>query len=84
MRSTPTNVVFTYNRSKDPEQSIHSGALTNVQAVEKIDDYTVPLHPSRRPQASFLVKTLERSYRPGDDHRQPRRAGVDGARATTA
>lgn len=57
---TADDVVFTYNRSKDPEQSIHSGALTNVQAVEKIDDLTVRFTLAA-PQASFLVKTLERS-----------------------
>ena len=40
---TADDVVFTYNRSKDPEQSIHSGNLVNVLDVVKDDDYTVRL-----------------------------------------
>ncbi|GAB4538272.1 MAG: ABC transporter substrate-binding protein [Anaerolineae bacterium] len=54
------DVVFTYNRSKDPEQSIHSGNLVNVLDVVKVDDLTVRLI-LERPQASLLVKTLERA-----------------------
>ena len=54
------DVLFTYNRSKDPEQSIHSRVLANVQSLEKIDDHTVRFTLAS-PQASFLVKTLERS-----------------------
>lgn len=57
---TADDVVFTFTRSKDPEQSIHSRVLANVESVEKIDDYTVKFVLSA-PQASFLVKTLERS-----------------------
>ncbi len=57
---TADDVLFTYNRSKDPEQSIHSGNLANVLDVEKIDDLTVRLILGK-PQASLLVKTLERS-----------------------
>ncbi len=57
---TADDVIFTYNRSKDPEQSIHSRVLDNVEAVEKLDDFTVRFRLSA-PQASFLVKTLERS-----------------------
>lgn len=57
---TADDVLFTYNRSKDPEQSIHSGNLVNVLELEKIDDFTVKLI-LERPQASLLVKTLERS-----------------------
>lgn len=57
---TADDVVFTYNRSKDPEQSIHSGNLVNVLDVSKIDDLTVQL-TLEKPQASLLVKTLERS-----------------------
>jgi peptide/nickel transport system substrate-binding protein len=57
---TADDVVFTYNRSKDPEQSIHSGALTNVSSVEKVDDLTVKIVLAQ-PQASLLVKTLERA-----------------------
>jgi peptide/nickel transport system substrate-binding protein len=57
---TADDVVFTYNRSKDPEQSIHSGNLVNVLDVVKVDDLTVLL-TLEKPQASLLVKTLERS-----------------------
>ena len=57
---TADDVVFTYNRSKDPEQSIFSGNLVNVLDVVKVDDLTVTLTLAR-PQASLLVKTLERA-----------------------
>jgi ABC-type transport system substrate-binding protein len=57
---TADDVVFTFNRSKDPEQSIHSGVLTNMTDVQKVDDFTVKLI-LEKPQASLLVKTLERS-----------------------
>jgi ABC-type transport system substrate-binding protein len=57
---TADDVVFTYNRSKDPDQSIHSGNLVNVLDVVKVDDLTVRLI-LERPQASLLVKTLERA-----------------------
>lgn len=57
---TAADVVFTYNRSKDPEQSIHSRNLVNVADLVALDDYTVQLTLAR-PQASLLVKTLERS-----------------------
>lgn len=54
------DVVYTYNRSKNPENSIHSGNLINVLDVVALDDSTVELTLAR-PQASLLVKTLERS-----------------------
>ena len=57
---TADDVVFTYNRSKDPEQSIHSAVLSNVTSVEKIDDHTVKF-TLEKPQASFLTKTTERA-----------------------
>ncbi|MFQ5611899.1 MAG: ABC transporter substrate-binding protein [Anaerolineae bacterium] len=57
---TADDVVFTFNRSKDPEQSIHSGVLANMTDVVKVDDLTVKLM-LEKPQASLLVKTLERS-----------------------
>ncbi|MFQ5973381.1 MAG: ABC transporter substrate-binding protein, partial [Alphaproteobacteria bacterium] len=57
---TADDVVFTYNRSKDPEKSIHSRVISNVTDVVKVDDFTVKMVLSA-PQASFLVKTLERS-----------------------
>lgn len=57
---TADDVLFTYNRSKDPEQSIHSRVLNNVMSVEKLSDYEVRFVLAK-PQASFLTKTLERS-----------------------
>ncbi|MCY4020913.1 MAG: ABC transporter substrate-binding protein [Chloroflexi bacterium] len=54
------DVVYTYNRSKNPENSIHYGNLINVLDVVALDDLTVQLTLAR-PQASLLVKTLERS-----------------------
>ncbi len=57
---TADDVLFTYNRSKDPEKSIHSRVLANVRSVEKLDDHTVKFVLDRA-QASFLVKTLERA-----------------------
>jgi ABC-type transport system substrate-binding protein len=57
---TADDVVFTYNRSKDPEQSIHSAILSNVTGAEKIDDHTVKF-TLEAPQASFLTKTTERA-----------------------
>lgn len=57
---TADDVVFTFNRSKDPEKSIHSGALANVNDAQKVDDYTIKILLDQ-PQASLLVKTLERS-----------------------
>ena len=66
---TADDVVYTFNRSKDPEQSIHSAVVGNVLSVEKVDDLTVKL-TLEKPQASLLVKTLERSKRTGDDYRK--------------
>jgi len=57
---TAEDVVFTFNRSKDPEQSIHSGNLVNVRDVVALDDFTIEL-TLEQPQASLLVKTLERA-----------------------
>src|SRR5690606_31784528 len=57
---TADDVLYTFERSSNPELSIHSGVLANVAGVEKIDDYTVKF-VLNKPQASFLVKTLERS-----------------------
>lgn len=57
---TADDVLFTFNRSKDPEQSIHSSALANVDSCEKIDDHTVKFIMGK-PQASFITKTLERA-----------------------
>ena len=57
---TADDVLYTYNRSKDPQQSIQSSVLEGVDSVDKIDDYTVRFN-LKAPQASFLVKVLERS-----------------------
>ena len=57
---TADDVIFTYNRSKDPEKSIHSRVIKNVADVVKLNDYEVKFVLAK-PQASFLTKTLERS-----------------------
>jgi ABC-type transport system substrate-binding protein len=57
---TADDVLYTYNRSKDPDKSIHSRVLSNVTGVEKLNDLEVRFMLAK-PQASFLTKTLERS-----------------------
>jgi peptide/nickel transport system substrate-binding protein len=57
---TADDVVFTFQRSKDPQKSIHSSVIANVNDVVKVDDHTVKLVLGG-PQASLLTKTLERS-----------------------
>ena len=57
---TADDVLYTFNRSKDPNQSIQSSVLEGVDSVDKVDDYTVRFN-LKAPQASFLVKVLERS-----------------------
>lgn len=57
---TADDVLFTYERSKDPEQSIHSKNLANVASVEKLNDLEVRF-TLKKPQASFLTKTTERA-----------------------
>src|ERR671919_559897 len=57
---TADDVVFTFQRSKDPAQSIHSQVLVNVLDAEALDPLTVRFKLAR-PQASFLVKTTERA-----------------------
>jgi peptide/nickel transport system substrate-binding protein len=57
---TAEDVVFTYNRSKDPAQSIHAAVVSNIKEVVAEDDHTVRIELAA-PQASFLTKTLERS-----------------------
>lgn len=57
---TADDVVFTYQRSSNPEKSIHSAVLANVASVEKVDDHAVHFK-LKAPQASFLPKVLERS-----------------------
>ena len=57
---TAEDVLFTFNRSKDTNQSIHSRVIKNVKGIEKLNDYEVKFM-LENPQASFLTKTLERS-----------------------
>ena len=57
---TADDVVFTYNRSRDPKNSIHSRVLSNVTDVVKVNDHTVKILLGA-PQASFLTKTMERA-----------------------
>jgi len=57
---TADDVIFTYNRSKDPKQSIQATVLAGVDSVDKVDDHTVRFN-LKAPQASFLVKVTERA-----------------------
>jgi ABC-type transport system substrate-binding protein len=57
---TAEDVVFTYQRNKDPQKSIHSAVIANVVDVVAEDDHTVKIVLGA-PQASLLTKTLERS-----------------------
>ena len=57
---TADDVIYTYQRSKDPEKSIHSRVVANIKDIEKLGNHKVKLILGA-PQASLLVKTLERS-----------------------
>jgi ABC-type transport system substrate-binding protein len=57
---TANDVVYTYNRSKDPDKSFHYRVLNNVKDVAALNDLEVKITLGK-PQASFLGKTLERS-----------------------
>lgn len=57
---TADDVLFTYARSKNPQVSIHSRALGNVAGIEKLGSHKVRFKLNGA-QASFLVKTTERS-----------------------
>ena len=59
-RFNADDVLFTFNRSKDPEQSNHSRVIANVNELEKLNDYEVKF-TLNKPQASFLTKALERA-----------------------
>jgi len=54
------DVLFTFDRSSNPEKSIHSRNLANIEKLEKMGDYEVKF-TLKKPQASFLTKTLERA-----------------------
>ena len=57
---TADDVIFTYERSRDPDKSIHSRVVANIAGIEKLGPHKVGIS-LKAPQASFLVKTLERS-----------------------
>ncbi len=57
---TAEDVVFTFLRSKDPDQSINGGLLANVASAEALNDLEVKFN-LLAPQASFFVKTTERA-----------------------
>jgi ABC-type transport system substrate-binding protein len=57
---TTDDVIYTYNRSKDPKKGIHSRVISNVAEVVKLSDHKVKI-VLKAPQASFLTKTLERA-----------------------
>ncbi|EPX75573.1 ABC transporter substrate-binding protein [Salipiger mucosus] len=57
---TADDVLYTYERSSNPDISIHSGNLANVASLEKLGDHEVKF-TLKAPQASFLTKTLERA-----------------------
>lgn len=54
------DVEFTFNRSRDPNQSRHSRVIANVADFQKLNDFEVKFI-LKRPQASFLTKALERA-----------------------
>lgn len=57
---TAEDVVYTYNRAIDPNKSIHGSVVGNVASVEKLNDLEVRFN-LKAAQASFLVKSMERS-----------------------
>ncbi|MEO0831198.1 MAG: ABC transporter substrate-binding protein, partial [Pseudomonadota bacterium] len=57
---TADDVLFTFERSKNPEASIHSRVIANVASLEKASDFEV-VFTLAKPQASFLTKALERA-----------------------
>ena len=58
---TAKDVVYTYNRSKDPDKSFHYRVLANIKDVVALNDLEVKLVLGK-PQASLLTKTLQRSF----------------------
>lgn len=57
---TSDDVLYTYERSSNPDISIHSKVLANVSSLKKLGDHEVQFK-LKKPQASFLTKTLERA-----------------------
>ena len=70
---TSEDVLFTFNRSSDPEQSIHSRVIANVASLEALNDLEVKF-TLKSPQASFLTKALERASGRAMQRRARRRA----------
>ncbi|MGZ2256366.1 ABC transporter substrate-binding protein [Roseobacter sp. A03A-229] len=54
------DVVFTFERSSDPEKSRHSRVIANVAELQKLNDFEVKFI-LKQPQASFMTKALERA-----------------------
>jgi len=54
------DVLFTFARSSDPEQSRHSRVIGNVANLEALSSHEVRF-TLKKPQASFLTKALERA-----------------------
>lgn len=54
------DVVFTFERSSDPEKSRHSRVIANVADLQKLNDFEVKFI-LKQPQASFMTKALERA-----------------------
>jgi ABC-type oligopeptide transport system substrate-binding subunit len=61
------DVVFTFNRSKDPEKSIHSRVIGNVNEIVKLNDHQVRFSLAK-PQASFFNKSTGESVRTSNDN----------------
>ena len=57
---TADDVIYTFERSRDPAQSIHSSVVENITGIEKLGPHKIAIKLAA-PQASLLVKTLERS-----------------------
>jgi ABC-type transport system substrate-binding protein len=57
---TADDVIFTWQRHRDPQKSIHSRVVENIKDIEKLSDHKVKIILGA-PQASLLVKTLERA-----------------------
>ena len=80
---TADDVVFTFQRSKDPAQSIHTQVLVNVVDVREGRRSDRALQA--RPAAGLLPGQDHRAgERPRADHRQPPRARRSSARRSTA
>jgi ABC-type transport system substrate-binding protein len=60
-RFNADDVLFTFNRTRDPATGHLSRSILNpVDRLEKMDDFTVRFHMSE-PRASFLMKITERA-----------------------